>query len=345
MVAKKKKNMLEYQEVLDFLRDTELGKEEIEKICDFLEQNGVDILRVTEETDDDEENGNDEMPSGYYYEAGSGVQIKREYIAGDEATMPGWKHTIHVDDIPTYGSVLYSVDLNVSAKPDSKTYPFAGLNYNMSYILEANHSRITVYWRSSYGGGQVSSATSSVSTPSAFVAKIEFDDLIVTSERSPDFGGNVVSATESRTFTKRGTYKVWDKIKQRWAVHRFARKFHVYTLSARTGMMAPFAQRYATLKAPARTGSCEPPEITGTSTGMDGPTVTAVSVSASAPQGEVTELMGEFSATIIADYEACSTIHTVSGSSSWLSSNGAGTGSITGTFTTTLTQKAAEFKI
>ena len=53
-MAKKKKNMLEYQEVLDFLRDTEIGKEEIEKICDFLEQNGVDILRVTEETDDDE---------------------------------------------------------------------------------------------------------------------------------------------------------------------------------------------------------------------------------------------------------------------------------------------------
>ena len=53
-MAKKKKNMLEYQEVVDFLRDIDMGKEEIEKICDFLEQNGVDILRVTEETDDDE---------------------------------------------------------------------------------------------------------------------------------------------------------------------------------------------------------------------------------------------------------------------------------------------------
>ena len=53
-MAKKKKNMLEYQEVLEHLRETELGKEDIEKICDFLEQNGVDILRVTEETDDDE---------------------------------------------------------------------------------------------------------------------------------------------------------------------------------------------------------------------------------------------------------------------------------------------------
>ena len=34
-VAKKKKNMLEYQEILELLRDTELGKEDIEKICDF----------------------------------------------------------------------------------------------------------------------------------------------------------------------------------------------------------------------------------------------------------------------------------------------------------------------
>jgi RNA polymerase primary sigma factor len=46
--------MLEYQEVVDSLREFESGKEEIEKICDFLEQNSIDILRVTEETDDDE---------------------------------------------------------------------------------------------------------------------------------------------------------------------------------------------------------------------------------------------------------------------------------------------------
>ena len=42
-MAKKKKNMLEYQEVLDFVKDTGLGKEEIEKICEFLEQKGVEI--------------------------------------------------------------------------------------------------------------------------------------------------------------------------------------------------------------------------------------------------------------------------------------------------------------
>ena len=53
--AKKKKNVLEYQEINDFLSDTELDAGQIEKISEFLETNGVDILRVenfSEEEDD-----------------------------------------------------------------------------------------------------------------------------------------------------------------------------------------------------------------------------------------------------------------------------------------------------
>ena len=53
--AKKKKNVLEYQEINDFLGDIELEAGQIEKIYEFLESNGVDILRVenfTEEEDD-----------------------------------------------------------------------------------------------------------------------------------------------------------------------------------------------------------------------------------------------------------------------------------------------------
>ena len=56
--AKKKKNVLEYQEINDFLGDMELEPGQIEKIYEFLEANGVDILRVenfTEEDDDDME--------------------------------------------------------------------------------------------------------------------------------------------------------------------------------------------------------------------------------------------------------------------------------------------------
>ena len=44
--AKKKKNVLDYQEVNDFLADTELNAGQIEKVYEFLESNGVDVLRM-----------------------------------------------------------------------------------------------------------------------------------------------------------------------------------------------------------------------------------------------------------------------------------------------------------
>lgn len=56
-VAKKKKNVLEYQEINDFFRDLSLEEDQFDKILETLEQNGVDVLRITEEEDevDDEE--------------------------------------------------------------------------------------------------------------------------------------------------------------------------------------------------------------------------------------------------------------------------------------------------
>lgn len=53
--AKKKKNVLEYQEINDFLSDIELNPGQIEKIYEFLEANGVDILRMEnfDESSDD----------------------------------------------------------------------------------------------------------------------------------------------------------------------------------------------------------------------------------------------------------------------------------------------------
>ena len=48
-VAKKKKNVLEYQEIIDYFADVSLGEEQFDKIMDILEQNNVDVLRITEE--------------------------------------------------------------------------------------------------------------------------------------------------------------------------------------------------------------------------------------------------------------------------------------------------------
>lgn len=52
--AKKKKNVLEYQEINDFFADMELDPVKIEKVYEFLEANGVDVLRSMNDDDDDD---------------------------------------------------------------------------------------------------------------------------------------------------------------------------------------------------------------------------------------------------------------------------------------------------
>ncbi len=47
-LAKKKKNILEYQEINDFFRDMELTPDKMEKVIEYLENNSVDILRIAE---------------------------------------------------------------------------------------------------------------------------------------------------------------------------------------------------------------------------------------------------------------------------------------------------------
>ena len=49
--AKKKKNILEYQEINDFFQKMELNAEEFEKILDCLETNNIDVLRITDDDD------------------------------------------------------------------------------------------------------------------------------------------------------------------------------------------------------------------------------------------------------------------------------------------------------
>ena len=44
--ARKKKNVLEYQEVNDFFADYELEPDRVEHIYEYLENNGVDVLRA-----------------------------------------------------------------------------------------------------------------------------------------------------------------------------------------------------------------------------------------------------------------------------------------------------------
>ena len=52
-LAKKKKNVLKYQEISDFFKDSPLEVDQMEKVFDFLEASGVDVLRITENSGDE----------------------------------------------------------------------------------------------------------------------------------------------------------------------------------------------------------------------------------------------------------------------------------------------------
>ncbi len=51
-LAKSRKNVLELQEINNFFGDMELDEEKTEKIIEFLEANGVDVLRISDDKDD-----------------------------------------------------------------------------------------------------------------------------------------------------------------------------------------------------------------------------------------------------------------------------------------------------
>ena len=54
-LVKKKRNILEYQEISDFFRDMNLDEEKMEKVLDFLEANKVDVLRISDGDDEDDD--------------------------------------------------------------------------------------------------------------------------------------------------------------------------------------------------------------------------------------------------------------------------------------------------
>ena len=54
-LGKKKKSMLEYQEIADFFKDLNLDPEKFEMVIDYLEQNGIDVLKISNDDDVDDD--------------------------------------------------------------------------------------------------------------------------------------------------------------------------------------------------------------------------------------------------------------------------------------------------
>ncbi len=60
-LAKKKKNMLEYQEISDFFNDTPLDADQMEKVFDYLEKSGIDVLRLSDMSEDIDISADDKL--------------------------------------------------------------------------------------------------------------------------------------------------------------------------------------------------------------------------------------------------------------------------------------------
>ena len=54
-VAKKKKNVMDYKEVVDYFSELNLPDDQFDKVTEFLEGNGIDVLRMSEEDEVDDE--------------------------------------------------------------------------------------------------------------------------------------------------------------------------------------------------------------------------------------------------------------------------------------------------
>jgi RNA polymerase primary sigma factor len=52
-IAKKKKNVLDYQEIMNYFLDTDFEADKMEKVFEFLENNNVDVKMADDDTDDD----------------------------------------------------------------------------------------------------------------------------------------------------------------------------------------------------------------------------------------------------------------------------------------------------
>ncbi len=52
-LGKKKKSILEVQEINDFFSDMELDSDQMEKVFEYLEAHNIDVLRISSDDDDD----------------------------------------------------------------------------------------------------------------------------------------------------------------------------------------------------------------------------------------------------------------------------------------------------
>lgn len=273
---------------------------------------------------------------GYFYEAGNGVDINRTWLPSErQGVEPGWRFEVYVRPVTGHTTVNFLVQLDVSTKNDSLTYdwpdrvvngapaPVYGLSmfYGVSTV-ERDDRDFNVSWRSSYQGRDIlpKSASASKTAASEVDFSVHLGGVQVSSSSPPGWceGLNFLKVGE---FTKRGTYRVWNKFEQKWVNVRYEKTFDRYRVSVNESVVLSIGQDFCATRGPVLTGATTPAEIVGQSDDLEGPKVSAVAVSAvSVESGGVVKLprgMAVFEPEVVADFGEMNRTFTVKGGSSW----------------------------
>lgn len=177
-----------------------------------------------------------------YFTAGTNVSVQATW----DAAAFGWSHLIHfVDQEGSVEKQWPSFDSTVTVNESGGSYDYEGRTYEMQYGLSVSDSTVTVHFLSTLLGTISYKPTATVTFPamsttanwkvtgglSAFSGRTSLSDF-----------GDFIKATYVKTFTKRGTRKVFNSFSKRYETERVQREFKEYKLSRNDAAIKSYAE-------------------------------------------------------------------------------------------------------
>lgn len=289
----------------------------------------------------EDEDGNTIWPYGYYYRAGNGVRVTARRTS-DRSTIAYDFEIAATVSVSGAQGIDYTVSLTASTTNSTGTYDAPELNASgltMYYGVSGSSASITVSWLSSYQGGDTLAKSCTVSATMRTTAQYHVDlGTAYASSESLLAGGNMLAVNYAGEIRRNGTitYTGADGKQHNKYVRR---AYKLYTVTLKQGTIKEVASTQAIERAP-MSGTISPQVITGSSDGIDGPTVTAaaptVTKTTTSPYTSGNALTGPFQASVVITYSGGTASFPVSGSGSWNIGNRSG--SISGTFKFTTAQ-------
>lgn len=301
-----------------------------------------------EPTDDPgDDTGAESLPDGYFYRGGDGVNISYTFRPDTKpGTSPEYDFNVTVEEKTFSGNADMDVLFSVSTKDDTGTYNFTvgGRKYafRMYYFLQTSGTDIVVRWQSSMMGAKNGDQEKIIKfkTEIPLKCKATFSSKAVTSSSKPSWGGNLLKIEKtSEVFTKRGNIVRYKPGTNETVKTKYKKKFTVYTVTFDEENLKKHAVYTAISNLKTISASFSPNSIRGTSPELNGPIVTAKSVTIEPDKAyKEFRLTGNYRPTYELEITGAPNPSTFTSSLSgenteYNTDNGQQTGSISGSFT------------